>query len=148
MVRRFLATNPPMETVLAPPVLNRHVRKTPINQIGVVCTDTAVSQTKTKKRKQQTKRFSFEPLLAGASNGSFETHAPRCHPKSSTCRGSYSARLSFIRSASVIALALLSALNVFAAASFKPLPYTDPFPPAATPGNTTVLPAIKFGHPQ
>jgi hypothetical protein len=122
--------------VLAPTVLNRRVRKTPINQIGVVCTNITVSPTKTKKSKQQTKRFSFEPHLAGASSGSFETHAPRCHPKSSTCRGSNSARLSFIRSATWIALALISALNVFAAANFQQLPYTDPFPPAATPGNT------------
>ncbi len=118
-------------------MLNRHVRKTPINQIGVVCTNTTVSQAKTKKRKQQTKRFSFEPLLAGASSGSFETHAPRCNPKSSTCRGSDSARLSFLRSASLITLALISVVNVFAAASFRQLPFTDPFPPASTPGNTT-----------
>ena len=34
-------------------------------------------------------------------------------------------------------LALISALNVFAAASFKQLPYTDPFPPAQVPGSTT-----------
>ncbi|HWN94559.1 MAG TPA: right-handed parallel beta-helix repeat-containing protein, partial [Methylomirabilota bacterium] len=40
-------------------------------------------------------------------------------------------------SASVFVLALISTLNIFAAASFKPLPYTDPFPPAVTAGGTT-----------
>jgi len=34
-------------------------------------------------------------------------------------------------------LALISTLSTFAAASFKPLPYSNPFPPAATPGVTT-----------
>ncbi|HTD65808.1 MAG TPA: right-handed parallel beta-helix repeat-containing protein, partial [Candidatus Limnocylindria bacterium] len=35
------------------------------------------------------------------------------------------------------ALAILSAASAFGAASFKPLPYSDPFPPAAIPGVTS-----------
>ena len=33
-------------------------------------------------------------------------------------------------------LVLVGAVNVFAAASFQPLPYADPFPSATTPGGT------------
>ena len=36
----------------------------------------------------------------------------------------------------MFALPFIGILNIFAAASFKQLPYTDPFPPAAIPSNT------------
>jgi hypothetical protein len=115
------------------------VRKSPIIQIGVVssCTTAAIPQRRTNSQKEQTKIFSSKSLLAGASCGSFEIHAPQCNPERSTDCGTNSARrLSLIRSASVFVLALISALNAFAAASFTPLPYTEPFPPAPTPGGT------------
>jgi hypothetical protein len=88
--------------------------------------DAAVSKTKNKTEKEQSKSLSGK-ILAGVKDGSFEIPAPR---------SSFARDLSFIRRASVFVLALISTLGSFAAAPFKPLPYVDPFPPAATPGGT------------
>src|SRR5688572_16276449 len=108
---------------LAPPVLNRHVRKFPITQIGVVSrTDTAVSQKKT-NTDPRNKYFRSQTFLAGGDCGSFEIHAPQCNPERSTCGGTNpTRRFSFLHSGSILLLTFLSALNVFAAASFQPLP--------------------------
>jgi hypothetical protein len=86
------------------------VRKIPILQIGAVppCTGTACVETKTSKKKQNSCSYSF------------------------SCKSSSRASRTFL--AGIVAL--VGCISAFAAAPFKALPYTDPFPPAASPGGT------------
>lgn len=117
-------------------MLNCSVRKIPILQIGAVpfCTGTTCVETKTSNKKQNSSdSFGFksssrcnssEELLTDESSASFD-------------RGFSSRFASLFRAASAGVLAIVGCISAFAAAPFKALPYTDPFPPAASPGGTT-----------
>ena len=89
-------------------------------------------KTENKNKEEQTEIVSSDLFLSEARCGS--SHASQCNSKRFS-------RTNFSRcvlpGAIVIVLAFVSTISAFAAASFQPLPYTDPFPPAATPGGTT-----------
>ncbi len=113
------------------------MRKDPILKIGAVCTDTTFERARISTREEQTETVSSEKFSADADSRSFEIHAPQGRSEnSSSYRGTDSDRLSLIRIASAFTLVIISTLNTFGAASFKSLPYTDPFPPAPMPGST------------
>src|SRR5207244_4467757 len=85
------------------------------------CTGTACVETKTSNEKQNSSSYSFS-----------------CKSSSRISRGVNAIHFSSsLRNFGAGLVALIGCISAFAAAPFKALPYTDPFPPAASPGGTT-----------